>query len=88
MVVIALPTGGPTQRPVPRAVSPFCDRPPLQYDPVDDLSAGAYVCATQAKMRVASMGQRNTRLKFIGWSLEPQRLSRALIQAQRDLVEI
>ena len=34
------------------------------------------------------MGQRNTRLKFIGWRLEPQGLSRTLIQAPSDLVEV
>ena len=40
------------------------------------------------KRAAASMGRRNTGLKFIGWRLEPQRLSRPLIQAKRDLVEI
>jgi hypothetical protein len=35
----------------------------------------------------ASMGQRNTRLKCIGWSLESQRFARSLIQSQSDLVE-
>jgi hypothetical protein len=34
------------------------------------------------------MGQRNTRMKFIGWRLESQRLARSLIQTQSNLVEI
>ena len=63
--------------PKPRSPSPC--KPSIRV-------ASASVCSPS--LTATSMGRRNTGLKFIGWRLEPQRLSRPLIQAKRDLVEI
>ncbi len=88
-------------RPRPASGTRGCAQPRSDADGEGDWTFGPRAmglrsCTTSAlivrlpfpRWGTASMGQRNTRLKFIGWRLEPQGLSRTLIQAPSDLVEV